>query len=138
MNSTLYSAKSKSPSSRSYYSAKSKSPSSRSYYSAKSQSPRARSFPVNYSTIGTLASYLNAPTYRRLSQTTQKTKRILNRMLKPLPGLLQHKKKYLRSFPPTPRRTRRKIINNSYKNMLSSNLGKYNHFNSLRRSNYKS
>ena len=94
MNSTLYSAKSQSPRSRSY--------------SAKSQSPMSCSFPVNYSTIGTLASYLNAPTYRRLSQTTQKTKRILNRMLKPLPGLLQHKKKYLRSFPPTPRRTRRK------------------------------
>ena len=55
MNSTLYSAKSQSPRSRSY--------------SAKSQSPMSCSFPVNYSTIGTLASYLNAPTYRRLSQT---------------------------------------------------------------------
>lgn len=125
--SSYSSARSRSPRSRSHSRSH-----SRSYYSPKSPA----SLPLGYRTIGTLASYLNAPSYKSLAQTTRKTKHYLNRMTKPLPGLLQYRKRQLRPVTPTLRRSHRKRTNASFKNMLSSNLGTYNRLNSSRRKNF--
>jgi len=105
---------------------------SKSYHSAKSKTSQNR-FPVAHRTIGTLASYLNGPTYRNLSRTSRTTKHILNGMKRPLPALLQEKKHQLKPVFRPLTRTHKKRTNASYKNMYQSNLGRYNHLNSARR-----